>query len=117
MDKGERRDSHCALTLDPLGARLFDQRGPFGQCTQLGIGDTGVDGAKACEGAKAAITASYHPFVTDNIDKSLNALCHQFWMLNKIRCCVHHACNQNLCIRYIGLPIAKNGLFMPVARI
>ena len=96
---------------------LFDQRGPFGQCTQLGIGDTGVDGAKACEGAKAAVTASDHPIVTDNIDKSFNALCHQFWMLNKIRCRVDHAWNQNLCIRNIGLSVAKDGPFMPMARV
>lgn len=70
---------------------LFDQRGTFGQGAQLSISDIWVNSAKACEGPKAAVTASYHPFMTDNIHKSFNPLCHQNRVLDKIRCRVDHA--------------------------
>ena len=96
---------------------LFDRRGPFGRSAQLGIGDIRVDRAKACEGAKAAVTASYHSFMTDNIDESFNPLRHQFRMFDKIRCRVDHAWHQNLCIGNIGLSVAKDGPFMPMARV
>ena len=96
---------------------LFDQRGPFGQRAQLGTCDIRVGRAKAYEGAKAAVTASYHSFMTDNVDESFNSLRHQFQIFDKIRCRVDHAWHQNLCIGNIGLLVAKDGPFMPMAQV
>ena len=79
------------------------QRRPFGQRRQLGIGDIGIDRAKAREGAEAAIgLPAITRSATDDIGEPFEPLRHQFRVFDEIGRRIDHAGHQHLVVGNIA---------------
>ena len=91
-----------------------DQISASAEACEFGVGDVGVDGAEAGEGAEATIAASDDALFADYVDKTAQALGDELGVLDKIAGAVDYSRYQHFIFGDFALALLEYAPFVRV---